>query len=96
MKVVTRTDEYTIYKKRNQRYAVRNKEKQWVRGDDKVAILLAHNLVAAPVPKGPEHPEEPAAEGGAETAEAGAAGADESGESEGAEAPEAGSEEEKS
>ncbi len=61
MQVVTRTDEYTIYKKRNQRYAVRNKDKQWVRGDDKVAILLAHDLIQAPAPKAPEEPE-PAAE----------------------------------
>ena len=59
MQVVARTDEYTIYKKRNQRYAVRNKERQWVRGDDKVAVLLAHNLIEAPVPKAPEQPEQP-------------------------------------
>lgn len=61
MQVVTRTDEYTIYKKRNQRYAVRNKDREWVRGDDKVAVLLAHNLIAAPTPKAPEQPEEPEA-----------------------------------
>lgn len=74
MKVVTRTDEYTIYKKRNQRYAVRRKEdKQWVRGEDKVAILLAHDLVPIPAPKGPDHPEEPEADSG----EAGAEGASE-------------------
>jgi hypothetical protein len=60
MQIVARTNDYTIYKKRNQRYAVRNKERQWVRGDDKVAVLLAHNLVVAPVPKGPEQPEVPA------------------------------------
>ena len=78
MKVVTRTDEYTIYKKRSQRYAVRNRNKEWVRGEDKVAILLAHNLVVAPAPKGPDHSEEPPVEGSAaaETA-AGAEGAGE-------------------
>ena len=69
MQVVLRTDEYTIYKKRNQRHAVRNKNRQWVRGDDKVAILLAHNLIEAPAPKAPEQPEEPEA---AEAAEASA------------------------
>ncbi|MFW6093840.1 MAG: hypothetical protein ACODAC_07700 [Pseudomonadota bacterium] len=69
MKVVTRTDEYTIYKKRNQRYAVRNSDRQWVRGDDKVAILLAHNLIEASVPKAPDHPQEPAEGAEAESAE---------------------------
>ena len=69
MKAVKRTGEYTIYKKRNQRFAVRDRNRQWVRGEDKVAILLANNLMEAPVPKAPEHPEEPAAE--AATAETG-------------------------
>jgi hypothetical protein len=72
MIVVTRTGEHTIYKKRNQRYAVRDdKTKQWVRGDDKVAILLAHNLIEASVPKAPEHPEEPEALAGGEAEAAG-------------------------
>lgn len=62
MKVVARTDEYTIYKKRNQRHAVRNKDKQWVRGDEKVAVLLAHNLIEAPAPKAPEPVEAPETE----------------------------------
>ncbi len=69
MKVVTRTGEYTIYQKRNQRYAVRNSARQWVRGEDKVAILLAHNLIEAPVPKAPDHPETPEAEASAAQAE---------------------------
>lgn len=85
MKVVTRTGEYTIYKKRNQRYAVRNKSKQWVRGDDKVAILLANNLMEAPVPKAPEHPEEPAGEAAGEAGTA-AEAAGEASEGEGGEA----------
>ncbi len=58
MKVVTRTGDYTIYKKRNQRYAVRDKNRQWVRGDDKAAILLAHNLMPIkPQLKAPDVPE---------------------------------------
>ncbi len=79
MEVVARTDEYTIYKKRNQRYAIRNRQRQWVRGDDKVTILLSHKLIEAPTPKTPEaaEPEAAAAEEGeaqqAETAEAEAA-----------------------
>lgn len=60
MKVVTRTDEYTIYQKRNERYAIRNSQRQWVRGDEKVAILLAQGLIKAPTPKAPEP--EPVAE----------------------------------
>ena len=69
MKVVMRTGDYTIYRKRNQRYAVRNRNKQWVRGEDKTAILLAHNLMEAPVPKAPDHPEPTPGEA-AETAQA--------------------------
>lgn len=84
MQVVLRTDEYTIYKKRNQRHAVRNKNRQWVRGDDKVAILLAHNLIEAPAPKAPEQPEEP------EAAEAAEASAEEGGEEAAAEGGEEG------
>lgn len=77
MQVVTRTDEYTIYKKRNQRYAVRNKDREWVRGDDKVAVLLAHNLIEAPTPKAPEQPEEPEAAAGEEAETASAEGDEE-------------------
>ena len=84
MQVVMRTDEYTIYKKRNQRHAVRNKNRQWVRGDDKVAILLAHNLIEAPAPKAPEQPEE------REAAEAAEASAEEGGEEAAAEGGEEG------
>lgn len=76
MKVVARTGDYTIYKKRNQRYAVRNKDKQWVRGEDKVAILLAHNLVAPPAPQAPDHPEPAAGDAPAEGADAAAGAAD--------------------
>ncbi|MFU8816929.1 MAG: hypothetical protein ACNA7W_16400 [Pseudomonadales bacterium] len=66
MIVVTRTDKYTIYKKRNQRYAVKdNDTKQWITGDDKVAVLLAHNLVASPTFKAPDHPEPVEAEASA-------------------------------
>jgi hypothetical protein len=71
VKVIARTDEYTIYQKRNERYAVRDAQRAWVNGDAKVAILLEHKLVTAPAPK-PAEPE-PAAEeevaAAAETAE---------------------------
>ncbi|MEQ8857535.1 MAG: hypothetical protein RIC56_02700 [Pseudomonadales bacterium] len=90
MEVVARSDEYTIYRKRNQRYAIRNKQRQWVRGDDKVAILLNHKLIEAPKPKAPE----PAAVAEAEAPEAEAEGAKQAAAE--ADAPAADAEEEKS
>ena len=66
MIVIKRTDTYTIYKKRNQRYAVRrNDSKEWLHGEDKVAVLLAHNLVPGPTVRAPEHPEAPEVEASA-------------------------------
>ena len=64
MKVIAKTDEYTVYQKRNERYAVRNNDRKWVNGEDKVAILLEHKLITAPPQKAPEPEPE------AETAEA--------------------------
>ena len=60
MKLVTRTDDYTIYQRRDSRYAVQDANKAPINGDDKVAILLKHELVKAPEVKQPE-PEEPEA-----------------------------------
>jgi hypothetical protein len=54
VKVVAKTDEYTIYQKRNERYGVRDADRNWVNGDAKVAILLEHKLIEAPAPKAPE------------------------------------------
>jgi hypothetical protein len=60
MIVIARTDTYTIFKKRNQRYAVkRNATRQWLHGDEKVAVLLAHNLAPTTTVRAPEHPERP-------------------------------------
>jgi hypothetical protein len=77
MIVVARTDTYTIYKKRNQRFAVRkNSTREWLHGGEKIAVLLAHNLVPAPTVRAPEHPEIPDAEapaapaGGTDTGDA--------------------------
>jgi hypothetical protein len=60
MEVVKSTAEYTVYKKRNNRFAVKNSDKKWVNGEDKVKILLAENLIklAAPKPKAEEPAEE--------------------------------------
>ena len=58
MKVVASTDEYTIYQRRDGRYAVKNNNKAPVNGDEKVAILLQHDLIKAPPPPAPEEPAE--------------------------------------
>ncbi len=82
MKVIATTDEYTVYQKRNQRYAVRRADRAWVNGDEKVAILLEHKLIEAPVPKAPDP--EPAADAEAEAeAPAGEEAAADKGDSEG-------------
>ena len=67
MKVIAKTDEYTIFQKRSERYAVRNANRAWVNGDAKVAILLEHKLIEAPKPKAPEP--EPIAEAAADAGE---------------------------
>lgn len=50
MKVVKKTDEYTIFEKRNGRLAVRNANREWVNADDKIAILIKEKLVKKPKP----------------------------------------------
>jgi len=54
MKKIKSTAEHTIYEKRSGRYAVKDRRKRWVSGDDKVAVLSAEGLVKAPEPKAPE------------------------------------------
>ena len=73
MKVVVKNDEYTIYQRRDGRYAVENAAKKAVNGDEKVAILLANELVRVTPPAAPaEEPAEDVVEESAEetTAEA--------------------------
>jgi hypothetical protein len=63
MKLVKKTDEYSIYLRGDKRYAVEDSSKNPVNGDDKVRILVAEELVKAPVPAVAEEPaaeEEPA------------------------------------
>ena len=75
MKVVVKNDEYTIYQRRDGRYAVEGTDKKAINGDDKVAILVANELIKAVVPAAPEEVpeevpgEEVAAEAAEETAE---------------------------
>ena len=61
MKVVAKTDEYTIYQRRDERYAVKNAERQWVNGDAKVAILVEHKLIDVAMAKPAPEPEPEAA-----------------------------------
>lgn len=67
MKVVKKTSEYTIFQRRDSRYAVIGAGKQPINGDEKVKILLAEELVkvAAPAPAPEEASDE---EAGAEQA----------------------------
>jgi len=70
VKVVARTDEYTIFEKRNSRYGVRRNDRQWINGDDKVAILREHGLIKVPEPKVAEpEPAEAEAQADAEATE---------------------------
>lgn len=51
MKTVKKTAEYTIFKRKDDRYAVKNADKKPVNGEEKVAILQAEGLLKKPEPK---------------------------------------------
>ena len=68
MKLVKKTKDYSIFQKRSERYAVRNSDRQWVLGEDKLTILLKEGLMKKPEPKPVE--EEPAQESEAAEGEA--------------------------
>ena len=79
MKVVKRTDAYTIYQRGDERYAVKGADKKPINGDDKVRILLEEGLIKAVAPAAPEPEAEeaPAEEAAAEEAPAEEAPAEE-------------------
>ena len=58
MKVILRTKQHTVYEKKSGRFAVKDAEKNWVNGDDKVAVLLAEGLVKTAPPAVAEAPAE--------------------------------------
>ena len=63
MKLVKKTAEYSIYKRSDDRYAVKDASKNAVNGEEKVKILLAEELIKVAQPAEPvaeETPEEPA------------------------------------
>ena len=66
MKVVVKNDEYTIYQRRDGRYAVEGADKNPINGDEKVTILAANELIAGTLRAAPE---EEAASEEAEAAE---------------------------
>jgi hypothetical protein len=74
MKAVVKTDEYIIYQRRDERYAVEGVNKKSINGDEKAAILSKHELIKvtlpAPVEEVVEEVEEVAAEAPAEEAPA--------------------------
>ncbi len=55
MKVLKKTDDYTVYQKRSGRYAVIGADNSPINGDEKVKILVAEGIVkqavAAPEPE---------------------------------------------
>lgn len=51
MELVKKTNEYSVFKKKNGRYGVKGANKKWINGDEKVKILLAEGLIKAPEPK---------------------------------------------
>lgn len=74
MKVVKRTDNYTIYQRRDKRYAIEDKKRNPIRGDDKVKILVEEKLLEQKLPEPPAPAEEAAAEPAAEAPTEEAAG----------------------
>ncbi len=53
MKLVKKTAEYSIYKRSDDRYAVKDANKQPINGDEKVKILVAEDLIKASLPAEP-------------------------------------------
>lgn len=69
MKVVKKTDDYTILQRRDNRYAVIDSNKKPVNGDEKVKILVTEELLKVTLPA-PKEEEAPAEEAPAEEAAA--------------------------
>lgn len=62
MKVIKQTAEYTIFQRRDERFAVRSADRKWINGDAKVEILIKEELRKKPEPKAEAPAEEAAAE----------------------------------
>ena len=68
MKLVKKTAEYSIYKRGDERYAVKDANKKAVNGEEKARILLAEDLIKVTLPAKPVVEEEAAVEVPAEEA----------------------------
>lgn len=77
MTLVKKTAEYTIYKRGDERYAVKDVNKKAVNGEEKTRILLAEDLIKVTLPGKPAVEEETASEAVAEEAAAEQAPAEE-------------------
>ena len=62
MKLVKKTEQYSIYKRGDDRYAVKDANKKSVNGEEKARILLAEDLVKVTRPAKPAVEEAPAVE----------------------------------
>lgn len=69
MKLVKKTDEYSIYLRGDKRYAVEDARKKPVNGAEKVRILVAESLVRVAAPAKKEEPVAETAEAEAPAAE---------------------------
>ena len=66
MKTVVKADAYTIFQRRDERYAIKDASGNAVNGDEKTKILTEHDLIKLSVAAAPV--EEPAAEAAEEAA----------------------------
>lgn len=57
MKAIKELKDFTVYQKRSGRYAVRSKDRKWIRGPEKVKILVEQGLIKAALPKAVEKTE---------------------------------------
>ena len=72
MEKVKDSKDYTVFKKRSGRYAVKGADGKWINGADKVKVLTSEDLIAKMnPPKKKEEPQEaaPQAEAPADTTE---------------------------
>lgn len=58
MELVKKAETYTVYKKRNGRYGVKDAQGKWINGEEKVKILLNEKLIKTPGPKPAQSTEE--------------------------------------
>lgn len=74
MELVKKSGEFSIFKKKNNRFCVQNKNKKYVNGDKKQEVLLAEGLItitkakAKPVAEAAPEPTEAVAEAAPEEA----------------------------